>query len=91
MTSFKEKLIDNPFEYSIPWLASIVTAALCVILLYFAISDKPFQGYYLDHTNDRGYCIYKNWRNWPDDRAFCTYDGDKALVILKKLKAMEKK
>ncbi len=69
------------------WLAVLGLFVLLgiVVLAQHNFSSKINKGYYLNHSSGKEYTIYINWENAPDEAAFRTHDGDKAIQILKQL------
>ena len=82
MSTFKS------LDFGEKWFAvffTVVVALILVIITYCSFMPKKQLGYYLNHGGT-GYQIFINWDNWPDEIAYKSYDGDKAMAVYKELK-----
>ena len=84
---FKE-LFERMYD-GLEILFYIIAVATFIFLLsltvFYTFSSKHFRGYYLSHMSDGLYRVRINWENAPDETAFKTFDGDKAIEVLKEL------
>jgi len=83
-----KKLFERMHD-SWEFLFYVIVVATFLFLLslvsFYTFSSKHFRGYYLSHMSDGLYRVRINWENAPDETAFKTFDGDKAIKVLEKL------
>lgn len=75
-------------------LGYVIAVVLVLSILLGFWLPKTHQGYYLnawakDSTLIK-FKIYNNWRLWPDEIAYTTYDKEEAIKTLKELQEISK-
>ncbi len=71
---------------------SVLLSVFVLWIMALMLSEKSFQGYYLNCYEDIGvikYKIFINWENRLDEKVFCSADMDKTLEVYKMLKKEE--
>ena len=75
------------FEQFMTVVAMVALVWGVVAISLYTFRPKEFRGYYLSHKNTKGYVIYINWENAPDELAFRTFDKDVLMEVYEKLKS----
>jgi len=79
-----ERMYDG-WEFLLYIMAVTIFLFFVILATLYTFSSKHFNGYYLVHMTDGLYAVRINWENAPDETAFKTFDGDKAIKVLKEL------